>query len=87
MSQARDLTFGIEKPPRSAIRHIAAIQPETPKRQLWPTSRLANTVKIAHSLLPLQAMLQKCSARQEKIIPAIRPALSLSIPMFLRLSR
>ena len=26
-------------------------------------------------------------ARQEKIIPAIRPALSLSIPIFLRLSR
>ena len=38
MSQVRDLTFGIEKPPRSAIRHIAAIQPETPKRQLWPTT-------------------------------------------------
>jgi hypothetical protein len=39
MSQVKDLTFGIEKLPRSAIRHIAAIQPETPKRQLRPMSR------------------------------------------------
>lgn len=68
-------------------RTIAALGGGACQRRLRPMSRLANMVKIAHSLLPLQAMLQKCSARQEKIIPAIRPALSLSIPMFLRLSR
>jgi hypothetical protein len=38
MSQFRDLTIGIEKPPRSAIRFIAVIQPDAPKRQLRPTT-------------------------------------------------
>jgi len=36
MSQFRDLTIGIEKPSRSAIRFIAAIQPDAPKRPFWP---------------------------------------------------
>ncbi len=49
--------------------------------------RLADSTRTVSGQLPLQAMLKKCSARQEKIIPAIRPALSLSIPIFLPLSR
>ena len=38
MSQVRELIFGSEMPPRSAVRLISAIQPEAPERQQWPDS-------------------------------------------------